>query len=216
MLVEDPAEGNYDHTVVKIGLEWLTQYARFLRRSPELLKSFDDRPGEFESIPIPKVLLERLAVPGMVGSGTLGGVDSQARRLLEFDLEAISQHAKAPPADELFGVVRAFATAVDAGDAARAGLLFSPGFIDSDGKSGAEVQCVLNLLFGRTSNRRFRVSTIAQALASETEGVLHVNAHWQASAVGADAEEISERIKLEIVVERQPDAAWRISGLRSL
>jgi hypothetical protein len=207
---------SYDQIVVNIGLEWLTQYARFLRRSPELLENFADRPGEFELIPIPRMLLDRLAVPGMVGSGNLGGVDSQAQRLLDFDLGAISGNRAAPPLEPVFDCVREFAAALDAGDASRAAALFSPRFIDQDGRSGAEVQQTLDLLFARTSNRRFQVSTVAEVHTSEAECVVHVNAAWRASDAAQGAEAISERVKLEMVLGRQSGGNWSISGLRSL
>lgn len=216
MNTENTNQAGYDQTVVKIGLEWLTQYARFLRRSPELLENFTDRPSEFEIIPVPKILLERLAIPGVVGSGNLGGVDPEVRNFLDLDIPGIFQNTTQPSHEEVFDQVREFAAALDAGDASRAAALFSPHFISSDGKSGAEVRRTLDLLFARTSDQRFQISTVAEVHASETECVMHVKGLWRASDPAGGAEAFSEKVNLEMVLDRRTTGGWSITGLRSL
>src|SRR5436853_7911054 len=101
MSIEGTTGAGYDQIVVNIGLEWLVQYARFLRRSPELVEGLASRPEDFELIPIPKVLLERLAVPGLLGSGNLGDIDPEIERVFELDLASFAGTSPAPPAAAL-------------------------------------------------------------------------------------------------------------------
>src|ERR1700743_3579543 len=56
----------------QIGVEWLKQYAQFLRRTPELARRLAEETSDFEFVPVPRELLDRLAVSGIAGAG--GGV----------------------------------------------------------------------------------------------------------------------------------------------
>ena len=209
-------DANYDQVVVNIGLEWLTQYARFLRRSPELVERLAGRSGEFELIPIPKVLLERLAVPGLVGSGGLGGVDPEIQRFVEFDPAKFPLLVETSRGRAL-DTIREFAAAIDAGNSTAAYAMLSPRFINPDGENAAEVHDTLERLFERTSNRRLQVHSIEEKHGAEAEFAAKVNATWTACAEqdrGADP--VSETVWLEILLDRQPEGDWRISGVRSV
>ena len=79
----DGPESDDDEVLARMGIEWLNQYARFLRRTPDVVARLAADDGDFELIPVPKKLLDRLAVPGIVGSGSLGGsVDADIEELL--------------------------------------------------------------------------------------------------------------------------------------
>jgi hypothetical protein len=214
MKIEHTNQAGYDEVVINIGLEWLVQYARFLRRSPELIEGLRDRPDDFEVIPIPKIVLERLAVPGILGSGSLGAQDPEIHRLIEFDLAALSQKVPAASREAALNVIYRFASAIDTGDSARAGALLSSRFLNPDGKDAAEVHATLRRLFDRTSNRRFEIVAIEDRHASELEFGARVTAKWSASTGGGDT--LTETVCLDILLERQSDGDWTILAARSV
>ncbi len=215
----DISDRGYDPLTVGIGMEWLAQYARFLRRSPELADNLAQRPDEFELVPIPKVLLNRLAVPGILGSGNLGEIDAEMRSILELDLDALSRrfiaHNQASQ-QAAFDRIHEFAAKIEAGDVDAASNLLSPRFINQDGDSAAEVKAVLDALVQRTCDRRLQVLSIEEKHTSDTEVVAGVSAMWSAARHDHGAGEISEAVSLEMVLERQPEGDWKISGLRSV
>jgi hypothetical protein len=173
------------------------------------------RPDDFELIPIPKVLLERLAVPGLLGSGNLGDIDPQIQRVFEMDLAQFVPGAPAASRDAAFRCVRTLAEAIDRGDADAARALCASGFVDPDGRSADEMLARLQELFDRTASRRFSVLGIEEVHGSDTEIVARVRASWQASLADGDGPDASEIVILDVVVNRTDDGAWTITGLRS-
>ena len=216
MNVNNLDEANYDSVILSIGREWLAQYARFLRRSPELVERLADRLDEFELIPIPKVLLNRLAVPGIVGSGTLGDIESEIPRLLEFDATAMSQKLGIFSREAAFNRIREFTAAIAAGDATRASALFSSRFINPDGKNAVEIFETMGRLFDHAYVRRFNVLSIEETHGSDVEVVARVKATWSAAGKEEFMDSVFEAVCLEIVLERQSDGDWKISAVRSV
>jgi hypothetical protein len=213
---EQTSDGIYDEVVVKIGMEWLAQYARFLRRSPELVEGLAERPEDFEMIPIPKVLLNRLAVPGIVDSGNLGDIDPEILQFLNLDLGAISRKAAIAARDAAFERIREFAAAIAGGDATRATALFSPQFINPDGMNAAEIHQTLQRLFESTYNRRFEVNDIREVRTSEQDLVARLDASWSAAESAGSADSLAEKVCLEFILELNTDGEWEISAVRSV
>lgn len=206
----------FDSVILSIGTEWLTQYARFLRRSPELVECLAHRSEEFELIPVPKVLLNRLAVPGIVGSGGLGDIDPEILRLLDVGLKTTPRKFAISSRQAAFDKIREFTEAIGSGDAVRVVGLFSPNFTNVDGKGAAEISAKVKRLFRDTTDQRFDVLDIEEIHGSNVEVVARVNAAWSAIANEEPAKRASEAMCLEIFLECQADGSWKISALRSL
>lgn len=213
------SEHGYDPVIVSVGMEWLVQYARLLRREPELIHKLAERAEEFELIPIPKVLLNRLAAPGILGAGNLSDFSLALQQLLKLDPTISHEPAgrDQPSRDLAFGRIREFAAAIEAGDLAGASNLFSPTFVNQDGYSVAEVQAILEHLVEHTCDRRFQILSIHETHGSSTEVVTKVDAIWGAANYhDGSADSVTEPVCLEVILEWQPEGDWKISGLRSV
>ena len=67
-----------DALLQRVGIEWLNQYARFLRRTPDFASRLAAESEAFDLVPIPKKLLDQLADPGLIGSRTCASVSMSA------------------------------------------------------------------------------------------------------------------------------------------
>jgi hypothetical protein len=213
MLMRDATpRAGYDRAVVDIGLEWLTQYARFLRRSPELVAGLAERDADFELVPIPRLLLDQLAVPGLVGSGQLGDAGDDADRLADVDaLFHDRAVAEVPP--EAIDVVRRFASAIAHGDAAAVRALLCNAFIDPDGRSADDVSRRLADLFDGSGDRGWTVHDVAATSPGGAECVFRVNGTWRAVVPGAV--DVTEDVALDVIAGPDAEGVWRIRSIRS-
>ncbi len=211
---------NDDELVAQVSAEWLAQFARFLRRSPELIAKLVERSDDFEFVPVPKMLLDHLAVPGIMSSGSLGGVDVDLAGLLE-----LGRHSRAEPLptrdprslEEALNRVREFAAALQAGDMVSASRLLSLQFLDQDGRDLTEFQNIVRGLVAGTRERTLSILDTQEVRGSDSELVFRVKARWIAVAGDATSEHrVCETVSLEVTMERQSDGDWKIAGLRSV
>ena len=222
---------NIDSIVMRIGVDWLTQYARFLRKSPETVARLQERTGEFDMIPFPRELLDRLAVPGLVGSGRLGSaVDVGTDALLQLRLQPGPSLplAKGPPVpmpgistsqrdagnDSPLQRIRDFAQAMEGGDLSALRELISPSFLDAEGRRSEDILGALKVLIEQTAARRLFILRSVETEWSETAVRGQVELIWDVQLDPAGLEYKTERIllvtELHLVAGR-----WRILDLRA-
>jgi hypothetical protein len=206
--------------LTRMGVEWLNQYARFLRRTPELVARLAEDTADFELVPVPKKLLDQLAVPGIVGSGSLGGrVDSEIEELLR-----IGASDEPVVISSTFGltdggpaaVASEFGNAIENGSIDKVMELLSPNFLDDDGRNISEVQSAIARLIDETEERRFRIVNMSESRRTARDATVRLAVDWNAIPMGdALVAAISEKAHLELLLERDEHEQWKIVSLKS-
>ena len=200
----------YDELIVTVGLEWLAQYSRFLRRSPELLETLAARQDAYEMVPIPRQILDHLAVPGLVGSGSLGLLEQEAAGFMP---SAVDGQAIADFQSVAVDVVREFVSALNTGQAPKAASLFGQTFVNADGRNRDEIVAALMGLFDHAPDQRLRIDDLRAAGRTLTECVVNLCGAWSASAEPAA---VTEPIALEFIVGKDSDNTIAITGVRAI
>jgi hypothetical protein len=210
-----------DPMIAQIGVEWLNQYARFLRRTPELVTRLAADSADFELVPVPKKLLDRLAVPGIVGSGSLGGrIDPEIEELLRIGVvdepAVVSGPKPASTGDGPVAVIEALGVAIENGRLEDAMELLSPHFLDEDGRNPQDIRTAVARLIGETAHRRFRIAKASETRRSPRDTTISVIVAWDAAPVSnMPAPAISEEVTFEVILEEDEDNRWKIVSLKS-
>jgi hypothetical protein len=206
-------DAELDPVVTQVASDWLAEYARFLRRSPEVAARLAERPEEFELVPIPRMLLDRLAVPGIMGSGGLGDAEDDIERLRALAEDPETQGAGPRPVDEgAAEVVHRLANALARGDVDGALRLFSPAFVDRDGRNLREIRETLAGLVGATTARRLEVVDLATEAGAAGEVVVRGTGRWHVSlADEGDGPALAEALSFDARLLQDRAGEWHIA-----
>lgn len=225
----------FDDAVLRAGLDWLAQYARFQRKSPSTLAPLAESPDDFELVPVPKDLLVglarsrgRLAVPDLSDPALV-----QIRRPLRGQLRAAASPAPVSPRgpDGLVAALRRWrgspavfapalaverlTAALEGGDVNAAMRLVSPRYLDADGRGSDHLRAALARLLAETILRRATVVRLVETARGADEVSLSTEIAWEATLEGDPPERVVERLLLELHFTRDLDGVWRISWLGS-
>jgi hypothetical protein len=216
----------FDAILMRLGLEWLTQYARFLRRDPVVVASLRDRRGEFEMVPVPKTILSHLALPGLVGSGNLGGGSECFLDHLLGDHEVLTEAGAFPEdgrlngqeagASPLVALVREFAANLGAGDLSRLSALLSERFLDADGRTRDDIETIADALIQATKGGRvFFPKDVTETSRSDTGATVRVSGRWEWHEPEGQTDGCEE-LALEFLFEPDEWGVWKIANIKSL
>jgi hypothetical protein len=204
-----------DRMVVQIGSDWLAQYARFIRRSPVVVTKLADRPEEFELVPIPRMLLDRLAIPGIIESGMLGDWNADLKKLVQLstDPTLVIGYPDAPP-QKATEVVSQLRSALENGAVEALRRLISPNYIDQDGRDCGELQAALEYLIKRTVDRRLDVTQMRTDWHGPDKVQVKGEGTWQSRLTDRPgAPDIVENIEFRAILSRGANDEWLISEL---
>jgi hypothetical protein len=199
-------EPESETVVLQVLSDWLAQYARFLRRAPGVLDNLGSRDEEFEVVAVPRLLLDRLAVPGIGNSGGLGDWTEEMDRIVAL-ATGPQPTPEAPRGHSGERVVEALCRAIEDGDAAAALALFSPAFVDEDGRRLRDMRGLLDRVIADTETRRLVVSELELEPRSAGEVSIRVHGRWS-------ADEVTEELDLRLTIARDAFDEWRIIDLR--
>jgi hypothetical protein len=216
----------HDPILLRIGTDWLVQYARFLRRSPEVVNRLIEQTEEFELVPVPKALLGELAVPGIVGSGGLGGdVDVTLERLLRTrdtlapaaitGAAVLATEIRDDAATGVLDALRRFARSLEEGHLDEVASLIDSRYLDADARTGRELLAELRRLIEDTEDRRLLVIGLTDMVQHGDDASVRVDVVWDARrTVDHEVVRITEPLTIAAQLRREPDDRWAISGLR--
>jgi hypothetical protein len=208
-----------DAALVRIGVEWLSQYVRFLRRAPEVVAKLAADVSSFEMVPVPRNLLDQLAVSGLVGSARLASpIDLrivEGLRTAAADAGANRQGEGPSSSGDPMGAAGAFALAIERGSLPDIADLISSRFLDDDGRSPDDILTSIKRLTDGTTSRRLRVLNACETRRSAREAAVVLSVAWDAQSLEGASPAISESLSLEVLLELNGDERWKIASVRS-
>jgi hypothetical protein len=182
--------------IMEMGAEWLRQYLRLRRQAPELAAELAKQTDQFELVPIPKHLLERLT----------GREDApQAPAVQAADTSGNPRKA----------VAEAFATALGAGNINQVMALISSHFIDADGRRRLEIRKAIEALIGESVQRACRVLEFAESEVSQRAATVRLRLQWTAAA-DARQPPLQEEVTLELLLQQDKPGVWQISRIATV
>jgi len=207
-----------DRMVTQIASDWLAQYARFVRRAPELVAKLGDRSEEFELVPVPTVLLNRLAIPGVMASGTLGGWDADLQRLVDLaedpDLAGATGADPGAPPPDAAEVIHRMRAAIEGGEVEQLDALISANYLDPDGRGQAEIRATFEQLIRDTSDRTLDLAELQATRPGPAEIRVTGRGHWRSRPAGSGIEgEIDEDVEFEATLSQDAAGRWSIAEL---
>lgn len=152
-----------DSLLERVADEWLRQYSQFRRVDGELTNDLQQRPDEFELVPVPRKLLQFLAAPEAAMTETF---EDELRELFgradppPVEVSALGQllSARAPVTRKrpewLWQMVRELAAALERGDASECARLLAADFRGPAGQNREEIMLRLEQLIKATELRR--------------------------------------------------------------
>jgi len=219
--------------------DWLSRYINMRTRAPETIEGMRSRAGEFEMVPVPKVILEQLAVEasgrdltpteqlallsaragGFVPfpAGVNGGVEFPAsKRFTTMHIaETVAASKNARHADAAVALVKDLIAGVEKGDHSFVLSLVAEDYRDLTGRTKVELSGAIERLFKISSARRVILTSLDQYVASGSDLVLAVSGAWQAEIAG----DLSTRtevdsLTLELILTQDRDGRWKIATAR--
>jgi hypothetical protein len=213
--------------------DWIVQFYRLKRVSPESMASLKERTDEFETIPVPKSLSARLGEMATFGPGGGFGFDDFMATASEASLEFHDPFSTvSTPAPEslilrknaeglaklrhypmLVDTFRAFCAALESGEERAVGDLIADDYADAEGRDRKAILAQTKRLMDKTSKRRIlpvhadNLEVVGKNMAATITGA------WESKMDGVD-QALSEFFRLEVVFTPQPDGAFRISAIR--
>ena len=216
--VSNPGDALYDpweYTLIK---DWITNYVRFTRISPELTERFANNAAEFKMIPIPNKLFDSLRnfnIPttrssssGFPGFGPQAGFTDPT----PYYNEKLSKLEVARHFDHLAQLATAFADDIESGDIKKAMSVISDDYLDVQSRGKDQLLADIQKLLESTQNRKLILAHVDEFSVIGEKICTKVSGAWKA-LMTADKKAYSEIFTLELIFQLSNDRQWKISSI---
>ena len=201
-------------------LEYLSHYARFAARAPDLVERLQQDRTDFEMVPIPRLLLNQVSAAegGIPVLKTEARITDFQRWLSTAAVTCDGLHptrACVQTDDTPVRIARQLVAAIAAGSVARVAALLSPDFLDEDARNRAEVCSALETFCSGTTDRTFATHATEEIQRSEHDCTVRIAGNWRATRTEPLSQDISEQVSLYVLLERRDDHEWKVLSIRS-
>jgi hypothetical protein len=161
------------------------------------------------------MLLDRLAIPGIIESGALGDWNADLKKLVQLssDPTLVRGYPNAPPL-KAAEVIDRLRSVLEDGAVEELQLLISPNYLDQDGRDSGEVQQALERLIRTTTDRCLDLAQMRTAWYGPNKVQVNGEGTWQSRLTDRPgAPDIEEKIEFRAILSRGANDEWLISEL---
>ncbi len=212
----------WEHEILK---DWLVQYFRFLKISPEVIASMKERADEFELVPVPKSLSQRIMdMPmemKMMGRSASSFMDDPFSKLspqhdtLPTDALrnkiAVTEKLRSYPI--IADLMRSFVNALEEGDVEAALKVISDDYADESGRNKDSLKEALIQLMNLSSSRRVMLVHAEKFDYVDGMIVAQTTGAWEAR-FSQDEAKSSEFFALELIFAQDKNGNWKIRSIK--
>lgn len=204
----------WEHEILN---DWMVQYFRFLKVSPEVIGAMKERADEFEMVPVPKSISQKIkSMPldlrhgGTASVFTADPFSMSSGDTLRSKVETVEKLRNYPV---LVDLMRSFIVALEAENIDAALSFVSDDYVDASGRDKSSLKKALTGLKNSSSKRRVILVHADQYAYIDGMIIARVTGAWEAT-LGKEGASSSEFFALELIFAHDKKGEWKIRSIK--